>query len=251
MQRYEKKLILILFLIPFFSCTTSWKVVNIESKLLLVEESKLHAGGEKMRMFIDPYKQELDSQLSFRIGEFKEDMKLSAPESLLSNYCADALLIYTQEHYPFEVDFSILNFGGLRKPLLKGIVTIRDIYELMPFDNEAVVIELSGKDVYSLLHKIANKGGEPISGVRMTIPIEDLSDIQINGKIIDLTKNYNIVTSDYLSDGNDEFYVMTNRTRISYLKIKMRDILINYSIDKTNKGETIGSSLDGRIYVKK
>ena len=51
-----------------------------------------------------------------------------------------------------------MNTGGLRNILPKGEVTRGDIYKLMPFENELVVIELSKNEFKGLLEYLVSRG---------------------------------------------------------------------------------------------
>ena len=58
-----------------------------------------------------------------------------------------------------------MNNGGLRTTLAKGKITRGDIYKVMPFENELVILELNKTDFIGLLHYITASGGEPFSGI--------------------------------------------------------------------------------------
>lgn len=247
----KKNILLLLFSLLCLGCTPSWHVASVNSKLIPVEATKLQKEGQRMQAQIAPYKAQLDNRLNQEIGMAKETMTAVAPESLLSNFCSDALLSYASAHDSMAVDIAVLNLGGLRKPIPKGSITIRTLYELMPFENQAVVIDLSGKNLLELLEQIAQKGGEPVAGVQLNIQKGKLTKGSINGHTLELTKNYRIATSDYLSDGNDKLLALKKHGRITPLNIKLRDVFISYIQDKTAKGELIQSTLDNRIYVEK
>lgn len=202
-----------------------------------------------MIRFIDPYQQKLESELNRKIGYAVDNMHVGQPEGLLSNYCADALLHYSKMELNEPTDFAILNNGGLRKPILNGPISLRTIYELMPFDNLVVILELDGTKVQALLDQVAAKGGEAISGIKMTIKHKKAHNILINGVALNPEKTYRIATTDYLSEGNDQLTALKEHSKIFVTSVKLRDVFIAVIEESTKKGIIIRSSLDGRIYV--
>ena len=46
-----------------------------------------------------------------------------------------------------KAQIAIQNGGGLRRTMEKGQITMGDLYEIMPFDNYLVVMDLKGADL--------------------------------------------------------------------------------------------------------
>jgi len=234
----------------FISCKTgSYKVEKLSGQLIALDTDVASKEADSMRQLILPYKNEMDTQLNKKIGFLPERMTANPPESLLSNFCADALLNYVRSTEKIQADIAILNFGGLRKPLETGDLTIRDMFELMPFENKVVVIELSGKELHQLFDAFARKGGEVLSGAKMGIADGKAVDILINNIPLDDAKYYKAVTSDYLSEGNDGMLPLKNFRSSTPLNKKMRDVFTEYILQQTAKGKQIQSALDKRVYV--
>ncbi|MBT8196480.1 MAG: 5'-nucleotidase C-terminal domain-containing protein [Bacteroidia bacterium] len=145
------------------------------------------------------------------------------------------------------VDFCLLNNGGLRASLPHGDITRGKIFELMPFENEMIVLELNGETTLELVDFIAEKGGMPVSGIRFEIENQKPTNITINGKAFDKNKTYKVVTSDYLAHGGDKLAMLKKRLNDKLTGVKIRDAIIEYFVEQNNKGVTITSSLDGRI----
>ena len=56
-------------------------------------------------------------------------------------------------------EIALTNGGGIRRGLEKGDVTVGDMYELMPFDNTLVTMDLKGCDIVKAIeHGIAPQG---------------------------------------------------------------------------------------------
>ena len=91
----------------------------------------------------------LDAQLTYNPTNLsKNDGKLN---SSIGNLMAD--ITYEQSNPIFNkrtgnnIDFVLLNHGGIRAAMSKGKVSRRTAYEIMPFKNETYVLELSAKKV--------------------------------------------------------------------------------------------------------
>ena len=68
-------------------------------------------------------------------------------ENLLGYWVADVMRQAAQGAIGAPVRFAITNSGGLRSNLRAGQLKVGDIFELMPFENELVVVELTGAEV--------------------------------------------------------------------------------------------------------
>lgn len=198
--------------------------------------------------YYEPYKQQLEAAMDRVIGY--TDVNLTqpgnAPETLLGNFFADALLAEGRKLYP-DAEFSFGTKGGLRIELQKGDITVGHLFELMPFENELVLLELRGKNVQQLAQFIASTGGQPVAGMRMEIRDGRPSDVQIAGRPLDTTRTYKLLTYDYLANGGDNSRGLANPVNRVNLRKKVREALIDYVTQQTHAGKNINTQLDGRI----
>ena len=114
-----------LIIVLFFSCSNNEKYI---SKRILIKDSLLKTNN--IIKTIEPYKVSIDSIMNKNITFCKIDMKKGTPESLLGNFVSDLIFKKAQD-IDNSVEFCILNNGGLRSPLYKGTITLRNIFELM------------------------------------------------------------------------------------------------------------------------
>ncbi len=198
--------------------------------------------------YYQPYKQQLDAEMGRVVGH--TDVALTkpsnAPETRLGNFFADALLAEGKKQYP-EAEFSFGTKGGLRIELQKGDITVGNLFELMPFENEMVLLELSGKSVLQLAQFIATTGGQPVAGLRMKIDDGEATDITIAGKPLELSRTYKLITYDYLANGGDNSRGLNNPVSRTNVGQKVREALITYVSEQMQAGEHINTQLDGRI----
>ncbi len=239
------------------ACKTHWVVLHdkTESKVIVLDTVNVKQDDAQLLQIIKPYKAQIDSEMSEIIAYSDLTLYKADPEGLLNNFIADLIFQkgneYLQKTNNITASFCILNSGGLRNDLPKGAITLRNVYELMPFDNEVVAIQVSGKNVQSMLDYIAKKGGVPESGIVMSIKSDSAQHVVIGNAPFDISKNYTIITSDYLAAGGDDMAFFKDAMTTYPLSIKVRDAIIEYLKEQTKLGITITSKLDNRIYYEK
>ncbi len=198
-------------------------------------------------LLIQPYKKTLDAQMNEVLGVCEKELNKAQPESTLGNFIADALLIQSRKTYDHEIDFSVVNYGGIRIPsLAAGNITLGKAYELMPFDNQVVVMNLKGYIVQQLCDAMAVAGGWPVSGIEFGIRNESAVNILINGTELNFDKNYWVAMSDYLANGGDQLDFLRTEPRY-YIGIVFRDLIIDHIRSLTSQSQKISSQLDQRI----
>ncbi|MFL5751857.1 MAG: 5'-nucleotidase C-terminal domain-containing protein [Bacteroidia bacterium] len=201
-----------------------------------------------------PYKKEMDGTMNSVVGKTDIALTKEQPEGLLGDFVADCLFKQCRIYLGKDsnlLNAVILNNGGLRTSLPQGEITVGKIFELMPFDNELVLIQLNGAKTMEMMNFIAEKGGIPVSGIRMKIDGAKATEIKINGKDLDLNSSYYVVSSDYLAGGGDKYDFFKDPLSTRPLKKLIRDAIIEYCKDETAKGRTLTTKLDGRISIAK
>lgn len=201
-----------------------------------------------MLKIMKPFKTELDKIVNRPIGTSAQYMESKAPESLLSNFLADQLLLKAAEFSPEGVDLAIINLGGIRAPLPAGPLTVGDIYRIMPFENEMVVLELKASDLLAILTKIAADGGEGLSNVRIEVENAKIVSLMIGGKPFDENRTYRVATMDYLADGNSGMTPFKNAVKRVDTHVLMRDAYIGQIEKLTAQGKVVSATLDGRLH---
>lgn len=201
--------------------------------------------------FYTPFKNKMEGEMNRVIGESTAALeKSSDPENGLSNFFTDATLGAARKLDP-KVQFAFpTTKGGIRTSLPKGNITVSNVFELMPFDNELVILKLSGAGVKKVLNFIARSEGQPVSGVRLTIKNKTFQDVTIDGQPFDPNREYIVATSDYLANSTDEQSVMSGALSRTNTGLKLRDVLMNYIEEETKQGRKISPKVDGRIVVQ-
>ena len=198
---------------------------------------------------IRPYKDSLDKEMHEVIAISSMAMPKGKPESLMGNFIANLMLEKGAEYLEDPVEFSVMNYGGLRIPELpNGEITKGKVFELMPFDNFLVIVEINGEVVKVLADHIAANGGWPVAGIKFKIKSGVAEDIIINGKPLKKDKIYKVAISDYLADGGDNLSFLKLEKRKN-LGVFLRDIILEYLNEKNEGGEMISSKIDQRIII--
>lgn len=236
-------------------CKDRYKVIKSNSRNDVVQRD--FSTQDSLYGLVEPYKSQLETKMSEVINECVVDMEIGVPEGLLGNYVSDLVLTSSRIKSSVGIDFCLLNNGGLRTPIMKGKVTRGMIYELMPFENELVVLTMSGEKIADLISYIAKKtygatnakSGVPVSGIRIRLGGGEVTDVMIGIKQFDPKKEYRVVTSDYLSQGGDDMTFFLDPLKTEKLNIKLRDVILDYIINLASKDIKMNAALDGRIYI--
>jgi 2',3'-cyclic-nucleotide 2'-phosphodiesterase (5'-nucleotidase family) len=246
-----KKLIFIsLFAISLVSYgQKNWAITKETSVKIPIDSTTDMVADKTYITYLEPLKQQLGAKMNVIIGDAAETMRGHGPESLLSNWNADVYLQAGSSFLGSPVDISVVNLGGLRTVIPAGNITVGKIFELMPFENELVILWLKGDKLAQLIQFFAKVGGEGVSGIRMEISNGKAVNVNVNGQPIDSEKIYTIATSDYLAGGNDKMVQLAQYEKRVNTNIKLRDILLDYVKNETAKGNRIQSKLDGRIKI--
>lgn len=221
---------------------------RIKSELIPVNENSPE--NAEITTFINPYKAaiqiEMDSVLAFAPESYsKKDSKLN---TAIGNMMADAVFEMTnpifkkRAGYPFNA--VLLNYGGIRSTLNKGPITTRTAYELMPFENEVVVVELSGSQVRTMFNYLKSGTAHPFSGMEIELTADgEIKKALIQGQEIIDNETYFIATSDYLQHGGDNMTFFDKPVSVLPLDYKIRNVLIDYF----KKHDTISPVRDNRF----
>tara|TARA_B110000459_G_C16625457_1_gene505129 strand:- start:7912 stop:8622 length:711 start_codon:yes stop_codon:yes gene_type:complete len=171
---------------------------------------------------VSPYKVGMDAIMDSVIAFSPNDFTKGRPGGSLNNWSADVILSETLSLIPKSGPvFCLLNVGGLRNPINKGGVTVGDIYKLMPFDNEIVMVEMPLSTILDIEVYLKKSGGEPIAGAKIISGKLKLVGIHKD------TKSYWIVTSDYLMNGGDKMNFFEKRLSEDFAGVLMRDAMLD------------------------
>ena len=156
-----KKNLSIVLIIFLSGCISTFTLKDFESESIKVDNSI----DSTIYKIILPYQAKIDFQMDKVLCYTKNELIKGRPEGNLGNLICDLSLETSKQ----KADICIMNNGGLRSTILKGQITERDIFKVMPFENELVVLNLHKdefisfeKDIRSLVFGIDSFNSTPI-----------------------------------------------------------------------------------------
>ncbi len=245
----------LLCIFVFFACKApDQKRYTLEGSVILLDSMNVPETDEEQERIILEYRESLKADMSRVLVHSEHVMERGSPEGKLNNFVADLVFDIGKEIYQPDdgkaIDFCLLNYGGLRVPLPKGEITYERVFELLPFENEMVVITLTGEKTSELFHYLAaSERGMPVSGIRLKIKDNEPYEVLINENEFDINKSYKVLTSDYLAGGGDHMNFFLQPVNYELLGMRVRDAIIMHMQRVNEEGKKIRSEFDGRISV--
>ena len=244
-----KHFVLLLTFITVISCAEKkYVVTKIEGREIGITDKNSEVAD--IENFIKPYRDRIDADLNTVLGTAPETLDKSGEwQTPMGNFLAD--ITFEKSYKVFQlrekksIDICLLNHGGIRSIIPKGNITSRTAYEVMPFENSAIVLGLKVEQVLEMINYIiSEKKPHPLKGLTFTIDKDNQpKNILVKGNPLQNDKVYYVVTSDYLSNGGDNMLFFKKAVEQYDLNYKLRNIIIDYF--KENK--VITANKDIRI----
>lgn len=223
----------------FVACgRPGYYTTKIEGRKIGITEAQNTSDSESARMeaFIKPYREHIDADLSEILAYSPENLDKFKGEwqTNIGSFLADITLAKTapilQKREHKTISICLLNHGGIRSVIPKGNVTARTAYEVMPFENSAIVIGLKAEQIREMAgYIISEKKPHPLAGLTFTIDRNNQArNILVQGNPLEENKVYYVVTSDYLSNGGDNMVFFKKGTEKIDVDYKLRNIIIDY-----------------------
>jgi len=214
-------------------------------------------GVDKMLDAYSPKVRELEVVVGKLNGELK---KTGVGAGGLGNFVSDGMRAQATLKLGKPIDLAVMNGGGLRRNTIgEGELRARDIFELLPFENALVTLELNGEQLLKLLGVVISSR-EAQSGARITyrtkadrsaeLETAKLLDENRQEKNIDPAAIYTVVTIDYLINvGGARYAVLREGKNLKPMGITLRDAMIAHVKSETAAGRDIKPNLDGRFIL--
>lgn len=166
-------------------------------------------------------------------------------QSLMGNTIADAI------RTEVNADFAFLNLGGVRSDIKSGPVTYRNVFDVMPFDNQIVSFYCTGDFLKRIIETRVegSRHGLVVSGIKVIYSkkrknFDRVTSLTIAGQPWDPNKIYKCATTDFLMQGNAGLTLLTQvpEDQITNHMINLRDGIVNYF----RKNSPIRTRIDDR-----
>lgn len=227
-----------------------YKLTSIEGKQVNVNEGMEE--NPEVNDYLSPFKRHLHKYLGKVLCHNPSHLskQITAMNMPIGNMIADATyeqvnpLFYKMKRQ--NIDFSIFNWGGIRTEIPEGDITTRTAFEVMPFENRLLIVELTGYKLYEMADfLIKTRLPHPLSKhIEIIFDNKDnLVSLKINKKPVQKNKKYSILTYDYLAKGGDKMTFFLNPISVIDMDYSSRDALIDYF----KRVETINTKTDNRF----
>ena len=196
-------------------------------------------------------------ELSKVIGRLEGNLgKAGVGGGSLGNFVTNGVKAQAEAKLGKPVALAIVNVGGLRKnEISAGDLRASDIFELLPFENTLVALEVTGAQLSKLLEVVVR---DAQSGARIQFKWNDRSRAEfISGKLIDASgteqdidpqKMYTVVTIDYLLQvAGGPYAILKEAKSTAPLNLTLRDAVMNYVRSETAAGRPIPGVVDNRF----
>jgi len=207
---------------------------------------------------IKPYRAKVLA-LEVVIGKLDGDlMKSGIGAGTLGNFVTDAMRAQSSAKLGKPVLLAFTNSGGLRKnSIAEGQLRAADIFELLPFENALIEIDLTGEQLLKLLGVVVS-ARDAQSGARIKYRLKsdnrpELVSVRLltaGGQEIEIKPKatYTIVTIDYLLNlASGNYTILQQGKNAKPLGITLRDAVTDYVKAQTAAGRPIKAALDSRF----
>jgi len=184
--------------------------------------------GDDLEAVLAPHVAEVQREFAEVVGELQAPLRRASgfASSALGNLETDLMRQLT------GAGVALQNKPGIRADLEAGPVTRRAVYEVAPFGNAVVSMQLSGAQLRELLEScLADERSVcDVSGLTVRFdlarpPGERVVGIQVGEKPIEDERSYRVATNDFLARGGDDKVVFTQGSEREETQRLLRDLL--------------------------
>lgn len=235
-------------------------VGTYQGNLIPIDESI--AENTSVVELLATYEDDIDALMTTIVGATevalngaREDVRVR--ETNLGNLICDAMLWKTQG---FNTTLAIQNGGGIRSSIPKGMITMGQVLEVLPYGNQITVLSLSGEGVRSALENgvsgVEDGAGRfpHVAGMRYSFdpsaePGSRITSVDVWNEAteayspIDPDARYQLATNNFIANGGDDYAVFglsSERYETGWL---LSDALAEY----LDEHSPVFTELEGRI----
>ena len=131
---------------------------------------------------------------------------------------------------------ALLNGGRIRSSIDSGPITVEDVFKTLPFDNEVVLIDITGKELFQVLSRSVKGKREDedggflhVSGIRFMIRGHSVENVCVEGNLtpLDLGKVYRVAVNDFMASGGDGYEIFA-RKPAQYTGLSLREVFVDF-----------------------
>lgn len=213
------------------ACHPNMNLVDVKTQENIVIGQEIEDKKEFVKL-IAPYKEKLDDRMNQKISHTMVELNRMGDNSnlgaLLSDYLLEGANDWAVKNKMPKVDAAILNIGGIRNNISEGDILVRNIFEVMPFENEMVIVKMKGEDIQGIFDYYEKyQKNNPVAQLNIIVKDGKLIEGLINGERPQIGKTYYIATSDYLAMGGDSMYFFEKGETIK-TDVILRNLFLEY-----------------------
>lgn len=213
-----------------------------------LKQGQAHSLSNKV---IEPYSRIIRNQMNEVVSVSSAPLTRDGDQCTLGVFVCDALLFASAKTFSGQLtDVVLINHGGLRNDMPQGDITVGSIFDVMPFDNQLCQLKLSGAELRRNVKTIAAKR-HSIAGMKIVMHKDSVISVTIGGKPLEESRQYYLLTSDYLANGGDGFSLLANPAARADAELKIRDAIIDYCRFLKANNKTIAPYTDDRLSITK
>jgi 2',3'-cyclic-nucleotide 2'-phosphodiesterase (5'-nucleotidase family) len=233
--------------------TASPEKISAKPKLTVVDRSV--PDDADVQKIVAPYSEKV-RELSKVIGRLEGGLnKTGIGGGTIGNFVSDGIRASARKNGKSPA-LTFTNVGGLRKTEISpGELRASDIFELLPFENALVAVEVTGVQLAKILEIVAR---DAQSGARIHFKWNEQSRPEfLSGKLVDENgkeqeidpqKIYTIVTIDYLLErGGGAYAILQEAKSKTPLNITLREAIMEYVKSETAAGRPVRPVKDDRF----
>jgi len=182
---------------------------------------------------VSGWSEKIDRELGQVIGYTETGVEIGWP---LYNLLVDSWL----SAYP-EADIAVNNFGGYREKIPPGDIRTMDIVATWPFENDLVVVDVTGRQIMDNLDCC----GGAVGGMTYAKSGGNLTAHLKNGDPLDPEATYRVIVNSYIYEGGERYLFSRQNPRGRTIRTNFRNPAIDWILSKeTSSGRPLETMLD-------
>lgn len=198
------------------------KLVSIDGRLVEIEPDQ-GKGNAKVQAVVDRYNHEVNAILGKQVGSAEMDLAQQGGRQQETNF-GDLVADIVRKETGAQA--ALINGGSIRTGIPKGIITARQVYTALPFNNYLVAVRMTGSQLLETLeHGVSGLENEEgrfpqVSGIRFSFdpsrPVgKRIISVLLDGKPLELSQEYTVATLDFIAAGGDGYTAFGKAIRSS------------------------------------
>ncbi|QGH36479.1 LPXTG cell wall anchor domain-containing protein [Gracilibacillus salitolerans] len=221
-------------------------IIDVESEVVFVKQDD-YQPEPAVESILHKYESEIESIVNEEIGYNAQELTgqyTNDGDHGLGNLIADGM------KWVMDADFAMHNGGGIRDSLNVGPITWGEVFNILPFANSVMSLEIKGKDLIPILNdNLSGYGSDySVSGLHYTYNYDYQHVVDItfpDGSPIDPEETYVLATNNYIGTQDGPISNLGNNPVMGPVDVDAAVDYIKYLDTSEDNPLVIGS--EGRI----